>query len=439
MSFACKSSDLCHLGWLFYILSELIPVTLFFLVVIYFNISFASGPLNGVIFFMQVIDALKIHAEDFIQFDETVECFSKIHKFVYRMFSLNMFALEELSFCLWPGRTSALDMLVFRYVTIIYSLLLILATVFLIKLCRRSRSRLLNLKHSIIHGLTTFLVMSYSECTRVSLMIITGGRMTVGYNSSYMVRAFYNAEFSYLGREHLPYALPAFFFITTLVAIPPILLFAYPLCYKLFALLRIEESKFIQITCKIFFLEKIKPLFDSMQFAFKDDCRFFAGLYFWYRLCLVVTFAYSSLSLFYAVTGVQLAIILGMHGAFRPYKTAWHNFLDAALFSNLAIINAITFYSFNLATEHVPHARTMFYHASGIQQGLVLLPLVYLVLYTLYGIVMRMKQHCIRAEQERTADEDNTNHIIDAMDSRSFDDSLIEKDMDYMLLEDITK
>ena len=91
-SFYCGSNDLCHLGWLFYILSEIIPVTTLFLVVIVFNISFTSRPLNGVIFFIQMIDTLKINAENIIWFDRPLYTLAQVYQFVFRMFSLNFFS-----------------------------------------------------------------------------------------------------------------------------------------------------------------------------------------------------------------------------------------------------------------------------------------------------------------------------------------------------------
>ena len=417
-SFSCKPEGLCYLGWLFYILTELLPVTILFLVVIFFNISFTSGPLNGVVFFMQVVDTMKLDAENFIKIDPNVYTFARLYKFVYRIFTLRNFALEEFSFCLWRG-ASALDMLAFRYVTVIYSLFLIIATVLSLKVCDFcGRRMVLNLKHSIIHGLSAFIVMTYSECTRVSLMILTMCTLKVGpdNNRTHTLVAFYNGNFSYMGPEHLTYAVPAIFFLMTLVSIPPLLLLSYPLCYKLFALLRIEESKFVQITCKIFPLEKIKPLFDSIQGTFKDRYRFFAGMYFIYRLSLLLNFTFAdTLPIYYTITGAQLVCMLVLHAACRPYKKTWHNILDALLFSNLAIINALTFYMYELISPNKDDNTTN----TGVQTALVLLPLIYLMSYTTYHIVKRIKAACMRKSTIQFVERvDNSNEVIENLDTR---------------------
>ena len=428
-SFNCKSSDLCHLGWLFYILSELIPVTLLFLLIIVLNISFTSGPLNGVIFFVQYVDTLKIKGENFLWFESSIQKLTFIYKIVYRVFSLRFFSVEPLSFCLWSG-ASALDLLAFRYSTITYSLLLIIGTVALFKVCNfKLCGRFdINVKGSIIHGLSAFLVMSYSECTRVSLMIISRGTLRVGPNNHLDDRyfAFYHGEYSYMGPEHLKYALPALFFIVTLVSIPPLLLISYPLCYKLLALLRLEESKCLYFSCKIIPLERIKPLFDSIQSAFKDHYRFFAGLYFIYRLSSLLTFSITrSLTVYYTLTGIQLVFMLTIHAACRPYKKPWHNVLDSSLFFNLFVINGLAFYNYCLTS--ITHENNKINQViTFLQTGLILLPLVYLIGYTLYCLVRKLKTvctHCSDFQQVDTGHGSNDALILHAIDSRSTEES----------------
>ncbi len=128
---------------------------------------------------------------------------NRVRQLVFRMFSLNFFSHHVLSFCL-KEITSALDMLVFKYIIITYSLVLVVGTIILLKvyicnfkLCKRL---LPNFKGSIIHGLSAFLVMSYSECARVSLMIVTVGTVCAGPGSPSISKvAFYNGNYSYMG------------------------------------------------------------------------------------------------------------------------------------------------------------------------------------------------------------------------------------------------
>ena len=56
----CKEDKLCEFGWLFYIMSELFPLTTFFAVIILFNVKITSSAANGFIFYCQVVSALVI-------------------------------------------------------------------------------------------------------------------------------------------------------------------------------------------------------------------------------------------------------------------------------------------------------------------------------------------------------------------------------------------
>ena len=128
LHYVCGSNSLCSVGWLFYILSELVPVTIIFLVIIVFNITFTSGLVNGFIFFSQVVVMFHVSANDFIQLPSPVSTFNRILQMLYQTFNLNTLMLDEASFCLFNGAT-ALDVIGFSYITLVYSLLLIIGTV----------------------------------------------------------------------------------------------------------------------------------------------------------------------------------------------------------------------------------------------------------------------------------------------------------------------
>ena len=62
----CSKNYLCKVGWLLYIMSELLPLTIIFIVVIICDISFTSGYATGLIFYAQAFDSLLIHSNNFI-------------------------------------------------------------------------------------------------------------------------------------------------------------------------------------------------------------------------------------------------------------------------------------------------------------------------------------------------------------------------------------
>ena len=176
--FLCKPAEPagCKFGWLFYILSELVPVTAVFITVLVLNISFTSGAINGFILFGQILDSFIIDASGIITFPKSVRSgirdWIRQYQVIYGFINFDFFNSESLSFCLWK-RASALDMLAMKYVTILYTLVLIVAVIWLMNkyggsFCGRF-CRITVIRTSVVHGISTFLVICYAKCVKVSL------------------------------------------------------------------------------------------------------------------------------------------------------------------------------------------------------------------------------------------------------------------------------
>ena len=355
LEFACKSDELCYLGWLFYILSEIVPVTIIFLVIMFFNISFTSGLVNGFIFYCQVVEVFHFISNGLIPFSEAAQVMNKIHSFIYLSFTLNLFVLDEISFCLWKS-ASAISIVAFKYVTLLYAFALIVIITILIEKCsidnlrfRFSGYRPLQSKRSsqsrgnIIHGLTAFLILCYAQCARSSLLLLVSVTLYSKGPIKYKSTVYYDGDIEWMSIEHLPYAIPAILLALIVLILPPTLLLIYPLHNKLLSVLKISEFKCVQIVFSP--LDKLKPLFDSFQGCFKDEFRFFSGLYFVYRFFIMfnVVINYSQDSFFFLE--LQLVIMLVLHALCQPYKKRLHNIIDTLLFGNLIVINAITYYN----------------------------------------------------------------------------------------------
>ena len=97
-NFECKRMNVtpCKLGWFFYILSELIPVTVVFITLLVFNINFTSGAINGFILFCQILISLNIDASGFITPTSVAASLLKLHKSIYGLFNLDVFYAEHL-------------------------------------------------------------------------------------------------------------------------------------------------------------------------------------------------------------------------------------------------------------------------------------------------------------------------------------------------------
>ena len=412
-SYTCTSNDLCNIGWLFYILSELIPLTVVFILIMLFNVSFTSGNFNGFILFAQIQDSLSVNGNGVIHTPRQLQFLTSLYQLVYRFFNFDFFSIEQLSFCMWKNAT-VLDVMAFKYVTILYGLCLVFICVFVMNTSRARRVCLYmsprTMRSSIIHGLTAFFVMCYSQCARVSFQIL--GPMYLYKTGPEFIQTvvFRSGHLDMFEPEHLKYALPALFFLFTINIIPLIILILYPLSYKVLARCNLSESKFVNCVPRYVPMQ----LLDSFQSSFKDELRFFAGLYFLYRLISLAAFSASrSLTEFYPGLELLLIIILALHAAVQPYKERKHNIIDTLLFANLAIINGFSLYNYQKALqETISSQDTKFNYliiTATVQIVLIYLPLVCIIIAFSVVIFRKVFRHC----KKRNSSAPDRAHILE--------------------------
>ena len=426
--FSCKTNTKCHLGWLFYILSDIVPVTVLFLVVIFFNVSFTSGAANGFIFFAQVIDSLSVTGSGFIILQRGSYKTARALRTIYKFFNFDFFNADNLSFCLWKGATT-LDILMFKFVTVSYAFLLVLVTILCMKMfnvykrcpCLKQSS----IQSSLIHGLSAFLVMCYAQCTKVAIQILDPVHLYSQGQQANRTVVFFQGNIGHMQVEHLPYAIPALFFISTLVLIPPLILMCYPYYKKLFSYCNLDETKLLRYGSKVLPIERMKPLIDAFQGCFKDNYRFFAGLQFVYRGTILSSVFFSNVKVIYSLFEIQLIAMLLIHATAQPYKKRWHNIVDAFILFDLALINKMTMFSYdyNKADKHLIEGVGI------VQIVLILLPLLYMIAYISVCIVAKVHQLCWK----RKTSED-THLELDIFPARLMDtEDSSEFDVDYNL------
>ena len=424
--FICGKEDLCHLGLLFYLLSEILPLTILFLLVIFFNISFTSGSLNGFIFFTQMYDAVADVGGGFQRRNRNLRKVQLFHQIIYRFFNLDFFGIDSLSFCLWKN-ASTLSILAFKYVTVIYAFVLVLVTIGAIRICNRYRlTRLRKSRYSVIQGLSAFLVLAYSQCTEVSFSILNPINIHTSNNTEFTV-VFLQGNIGYYSKAHIPYAIPALLCIVMFVYLVPLVLIAYPLCNKVLARLGLAENRFVN---KLLFpIIKIKPLLDCFQGTFKDEYRFFAGLYFFYRATILASRFAPTIILIYAIMVLQFIIMLTLHTTLWPYQKRSHNIIDTLLIANLAIIAILKLLHHNLAESSKSHNSTAIVHL--LELIFVSLPLLVLVINSIHLFVGKIKKWCKKGHSGA----ERESKLVDAL----LDDDLREQSLNsstdsYMLM-----
>ena len=381
---------LCKAGWFFYFLTELVPVTVVLITVLAFDINFTSGAVNGFILFSQVLLSLNIDASGIITFHQK-RAVTEGYQFLYGFLNLDFFTTDTLSFCLWP-KASALDMLAFKYITIVYALSLVVLVIWFMNKCGGrflgKWCRITTVKSSVIHGISAFFIICYSQSIMVSTSLLNSVELWKRVNSKITIskRVWHNGELHYLYKEHLLYALPALLCLLTIGVLPPILLLAYPLINNVLAYFGLEESTVVRFISQKLPIDSLKPLLDSFQGCFKDNLRFFAGLYFLYRwLAPIVNATTSSLYTTYITSEVLLILILALHALFQPYQKRVHNIVDTLLFTNLLLINGITCVNFHLflSQENRSNVKDKVTKTAAIQMILIYLPITIMLFYLL--------------------------------------------------------
>ena len=393
-TYQCKPNKYCKMGILFYFLSEVIPLMIFFLIVLSFNISFTSGELNGFILFAQMSDSLDISAGGSIDFPVELDIASYPYKFIYRVFNFDFFSYDALSFCLWENATT-LDALVMKFLTITFALILITLIVFVFNSwkfkiwCHCCRPQ--TLRAAFTHGLATLLIASFSQCARVSFLVLSPTWLQMVNHKSIPV-VFYSGNLQPFEGRHLQYALPALFFLFVLVVLPLLWLLSYPVLFKLLGNCHVSESKLAVCLLRLFPIE----LLDCFQSCFKDDCCHFAGLYLVYRLIPLIIFASAGRLLdFHTLVAVQFLIMFSLHSAVNPYKIKWHNIIDSLVLADLSLVNIITTYNYAVLStgdEVLLRERTRW--TLYIQILLMYLPLTYILYYSTKEIYFKVKMKC---------------------------------------------
>ena len=129
----------------------------------------------------------------------------------------------------------------------------------------------------------------------------------------------------------------------TIGLIPPFLLLAYPLTNKVLAIIHCEDMKL----SKFIIIDRLKPLFDAFQGCFKDNLRFFAGLYFLYRWTTLIIGILPSIGYgrAYIIKGCLLTVFFALHAVCQPYTVKMYNVIDSLLFADLVLLNTIIFFS----------------------------------------------------------------------------------------------
>ena len=391
--YECCSDNNCGLGVLMYIMTELLPVTIIFIIAIIFNISFTSGALNTFVLYAQVV---QLYDTNDYAYTKKLRYLLKIQRMFYGVFNLN-FRLKK--YCLWKGAMT-LDILAIKYVTILYCFGLVICLVAILN--RFTHHKLIKICHyrgNLIHGLAAFFVVCYSQCAIATFSLLRPATLwEQGPKKHNETVVYLNGNILYFGREHTKYAVPAIFFLIMLVSLPPALLFFNSIVSAVISVStrRCCSKSSPWLTNKLLMI-RLKPLLDTFQGCFRDGHRIFAGMYFLYRVLFLSLNVFSPTETkFYLYGIITLMLIIILHAIVQPYKDKWHNILDVLFFANIMILNGISLYiymytDYNIFSRYHLRSKSPIKSTLYIQLILLFSPIVYIASYVVYNIQKSIK------------------------------------------------
>ena len=394
----CKSSGK---NWAYFILVEGIIPLMFFLIVIRLHISLTSGPANGFIFFSQIITVAlevivirsswsqtNVHYPNILT-NVMVDFYSIWSLDFSRIFNTFAYYIWNYHICLGK-ELKVIHVLALRYLSALYPLCLIVVTYILIELHARNCRVLVRLwkplcflcvrfrqswraKTSIVHAFAVFILLSYVKILRISL-ILTTFSFIYSNRTEVMKVVNYDPTVPYLSNSHAPFAAVGTFFLLTFGILPPLLLTFYQ-----FRIVQryLNACKLNRTGLRIFM--------DAFQGCYKDgkdggpDRRFFAGIYFLFRVVIFIIFdMFSGLPVTYIVLLLAFIVFAMITMVLQPYKNVAYTYIDIVFFNLLAAIMGLQELGLYVlqTNSHFPLGLMV------VIYSLTLIPLVYMISYS---------------------------------------------------------
>ena len=415
--------------WLIYIVVTILPLTLFFIIIVIFQVGVTSPQANGYIFFSQImtIPPHKLVMESAwalaLKHNTTTEhVLNYLLLFPYSIWSFDFFHIFYAKDICLHKSMRIIHVLALQYIPALYPLFLVLVSYILIELharncrpvvwlwkpfcflCVRFR-RNWEAKTSIIDAFATFLLLSYTKILLVSFSLLTPANVYISDGSSVETILSYNPSVIFFQGNHLPYAILAFIILVTIGAIPPLLLLLYP-------------SRTFQRFLNFVKLQShgLQMFVDAFQGCYKNradggpERRYFAGIYFLFRIIVFLIFTLvGSIQKRYTILQATCTVFIVVFVILRPYKKDRYNVLDVTFLLVLAITSTTAVYLYIYLFMYKTFLNGLWYFT----YALLHIPTLYMAGYIIYWFLTHsrgIQTHCISKLNQRNQADSSPGH-----------------------------
>ena len=393
-----KCTEALLVGNIFkYLAAVYLPLTLLFIALIFFDIRLTTGPANAFIIYCQAMSStFELVVQQVSRHSRIPEVpfLNDLYLFLYGIFNLEFFENLAKPWCL-STKFNTLTVFSLDYAVAIYPLLLILvalifqkikdyvckcpnkAKVLLRFLFAPKRWRKSTIGEALLPAFAAFILLSYNKLGSTASFILASQPLVASDGSTYDLRIYFAGQYSVDNEEYLKYYLIPSGIAYIFTCVIPLLLLVYPLKVFEWCLQKIP------IVWKYYPADKIHFFSDTFQGCYRPKMRFFAGLYFLFRLA--INSAYLATTYWtdmFVVQEMACIIMIVLLAIFRPYKKEYDflNYVDLLIFTILLINNSLSFYLY----IGVINSQTPSSAAAAVQYILVFLPLLYMISYIIY-------------------------------------------------------
>ena len=391
-----------------------VPYVIIFIVITCCDIRLMSGPLVSFILYAQLIgsgvtnltavtstpytikDEENPHISQEADTSHMIVILQKAYRIAYGLFNLNSLSDVMDPFCVRENFT-ALDVICLDYAVAVFPLLPIF-TVYVVmhlrhfKLCAKKKRRITNVsgamaranvdkapERSMLHPLVSFIYLSYTKFTLTSTKLLSTTSVfdKDGAPGGYLV--YYAGQYQFGEPQYIwPYGV---------LAISVFIIFA--IFFPLVFLGLIDFINWLLDKPRFQSLQRFWPTLtvnhymDAFQGCYEPKQRYFTGLYFVLRLIVFVVYAFSVNEVLSKIWQLVFLFLIVIAVSFKqPYRVKLFNYLDIAIFFNLALINFISIYLYSENAKNVHSSYPAAFYVIGVI--LIWLPMVYFVLYICY-------------------------------------------------------
>ena len=408
----CVEHSKCHpYHWAVYFIVHFTALTVFFLIVITFNIKATSDTAASFIFFAQVVtlpfNLLTIQRDWAVQGvfgnkSGPPEQFAWAVDAVYGIWSLNIPSGAVYKLCPQEDLSSMAALSV-QYVNAAFPLVLIIIAFILILLyqrdfrpvsilwvpfrpcCIRLRRRI-DSRTSIIDAFATFVLLSYTKFTYISLIILAPTPLYDINGTAIRHVPLYDGTMEYWHSNHKLYVILALgVLLGFVIPLPCILVFYSTSCFQ-------KCLHFCNLNSHV-----LTEFVNAFQNEFKDgsngtrDHRYFAGIKFILRFTIFGLYAFiiSDYFLLYTCIAIALAIYSCLYIAIQPYKRNLFNKVDPIILTGLMLIVLLSIYNnIHITIDEPSLALQIIFYLT------LYFPVVYLGSYISLWILKKIYTYC---------------------------------------------